>query len=65
MSEARRLLRLYGGHLAWCEARNCHIPGATKTRCNCGFYAAAYLAQPITKCEEREGELVAIKKVVF
>ncbi len=37
----KRLLQKYGSHLAWCRARNNLIPGAGKTECDCGFYAAA------------------------
>ena len=51
MSEARRLLKKAMGYLP-SDASVFH-------------QIRAYLAQPITKCEEREGKLVAIKKVVF
>ncbi len=39
--DGKRLLQRYGSHLAWCRARNNLIPGAGKTECDCGFYAAA------------------------
>jgi len=47
MSEARRLLKKSMGYLP-SDASVFH-------------QIRAYLAQPMTKCEEREGELVAIK----
>jgi hypothetical protein len=39
--DGKRLLQKYGSHLVWCQARNNLIPGAGKTECDCGFYAAA------------------------
>ncbi len=60
MTEARRLLRELAdrlGHEAGCSL----IKDAA---CDCEMSAVTvYLAQPMTKCEEREGELVAALKL--